>query len=713
VDENGSGCSTSAIVQSLGLKLEDLWPKSNGPAPKSSGKRSWKTPEEALRFVASKIEPKPIKTQSWTYHDAHGKPLMVVGRIDAADGSKTYRPVHILPDGSWAIGDPPESLPLYNLPRMFMEGLRVVFVTEGEKCADAVKSIGFTATTSAHGAESAHKTDWMPLAGQNVIILPDNDPAGEGYALSVLRQLKRLDPRPRVKVVRLPGLADGEDFVEWSARIAGEGPEHEAAEAIRFELTQLIQAIDSVDLDAIEDTPRPMRGGASQNGPTGGGIQADQDDDSVPLDVRPWPDAPDPEAYHGVLGEIVRAIEPHTEADPLGIMAHLIAMFGNVVGRSAYVQVEATRHYLNEFMITVGRSALSRKGTAGDRARHVFNQIDAVWVDERVKDGLSSGEGMVTAVKDPVEGRVAIKEKGRVVDWQMVVTDPGVTDKRLFILESEFAGVLHALQREGNRLSALIRQAWDSGNLRSLTKTPWIATNAHISIVGHITATELLHLLSEIDFVNGFANRFWWFAVRGGPPLPFGGMPEGLGDLTAQLEDSVKDARAANRITWTPEARDLWKSSMYCELRDLPVGRLGEVLNRSAPHVLRVAGIFCLADRTQAIEPCHLIAAKALWDASIRCATYIFGDSLGDPVAEKILGALREVSPAGLTRTELHAVLQRHVPTIRIKQALAVLISGGLARETREASSGGRLAWNYYALANSAKFANSGPVKRG
>jgi hypothetical protein len=448
-------------------------------------------------------------------------------------------------------------------------------------------------------------------------------------------------------------------------------------------------------------------GGSSANGPVVAGTPADTDDDTIPLDVCPWPDPPQPEAYHGSLGRIVRAIEPHTEADPLGILAHLIAMFGNVIGRNAYVQVEATRHYLNEFMITVGRSALSRKGTAGDRAKHVFSLLDAVWADDRIKDGLSSGEGLATAVKDPVEGRVAIKEKGRVVDWQVVVTDPGVADKRLFILESEFGGVLRALQREGNRLSALIRQAWDSGNLRSLTKTPWVATNAHISIVGHITAMELLHLLSEIDFVNGFANRFWWFAVRGGAPLPFGGTPEGMADLTAQLEDAIKDARLTNRIALTPEARDLWKSSMYGELRNLPVGRLGEILNRSAPHVLRVAGIFCLADRVQVIEPCHLRAAKALWDASVRCASFIFGDSLGDPVAEKILGALREVSPAGLTRTELHAVLQRHVSTIRIKQALAVLISGGVALETREVTAGGRLAWKYYALANSANSANS------
>ena len=278
-----------------------------GPPPLQTAvkpRRTHETAAAALAFVASRIEPGPVTTQSWTYHDAHGNPVMAVGRFNSGDGSKTYRPVHRLPDGSWAMGDPPGLLPLYRLGEVAQaDG---VVVLEGEKCADAAAMTGWVTTTSAHGAASPQKTDWTPLAGKKVIIIPDNDPAGEGYALAVMRLLKRLDPRPRVKLVRLPGLARSEDFVEWSARVVGDASADQAAEVLRLELKQLCGAVQPVDLDAIEDDAPPalrIFSGTCEGEPR------------VPTPL--WPDPPEEAAFHGIAGEIVRLITPSTEADPL------------------------------------------------------------------------------------------------------------------------------------------------------------------------------------------------------------------------------------------------------------------------------------------------------------------------------------------------------------------------------------------------------------
>jgi hypothetical protein len=109
--------------------------------------------------------------------------------------------------------DPPR--PLYRLPELPDAGR--VFVLEGEKCADLVCRLGLTATTSSEGAQAAHKTDWSPLAGKDVVILPDRDKPGEDYAAAVLALLRRLDPPPRVRVVRLPGLLDHQDVEQWLA----------------------------------------------------------------------------------------------------------------------------------------------------------------------------------------------------------------------------------------------------------------------------------------------------------------------------------------------------------------------------------------------------------------------------------------------------------------------------------------------------------------
>ncbi len=243
--ENGSSsCPAESIVGALGLRLEDLYPKSNGPTttkPKTSGKKSWRTLEAAVKAVASTIEPKPIGTQSWTYNDTHGNPIMAVARYDIP-GDKTFRPFHPLPDGSWVCADPPGLLPLYRLPEV-TKHTQTVFVVEGEKCVLALKTIRAVATTSAHGTKSPAKTDWTPLAGKPVVILPDHDAPAEGYAAAVLRILKGLNPRPPwVKVVRLPGLADGEDVADWIPRVVGNRVGDEARGAVCGELQALVEA---------------------------------------------------------------------------------------------------------------------------------------------------------------------------------------------------------------------------------------------------------------------------------------------------------------------------------------------------------------------------------------------------------------------------------------------------------------------------------------
>ena len=104
---------------------------------------------------------------------------------------------------------------------------------------------------------------------------------------------------------------------------------------------------------------------------------------------------------------------------------------------------------------------------------------------------MSTGEGLIHAVRDGVEKEEPIKEKGRITGYQSVVVDEGVKDKRLLVMESELAKVLKVMERQGNSLSPVLRQAWDTGTLRVMTKTnPTVATDAHISLIGHITLEE-------------------------------------------------------------------------------------------------------------------------------------------------------------------------------------------------------------------------------
>jgi hypothetical protein len=191
--------------------------RGNGKPAKAKKRKVFRAYDDAIFFLLQVLN---AKTEThWTYEDANGSPRMIVVRFDLQDKTKTYRPLH-KSSGGWMIGDPPGPLPLYRLPKL--AGASRVFVTEGEKCAKLVGDLGVVSTTPAHGAQSPHRTDWSPLAGKEVIVLPDNDPAGESFARAVLRLLALVDPRPHVKVVRLADLwqsdstiPEGGDAAEW------------------------------------------------------------------------------------------------------------------------------------------------------------------------------------------------------------------------------------------------------------------------------------------------------------------------------------------------------------------------------------------------------------------------------------------------------------------------------------------------------------------
>jgi hypothetical protein len=154
----------------------------------------------------------------WEYRDAAGQVVFEIARFEHSQDGKTYRPARRDPDG-WRCGFPVGPLPLYGLPELLTtEPGKTVFVTEGEKCADAVRALGAIATCSSGGASAAVKTDWTPLAGREVVILPDNDAPGAKYAAAVAAILNHLNPPAKVRIATLPGIearGEGADVVNW------------------------------------------------------------------------------------------------------------------------------------------------------------------------------------------------------------------------------------------------------------------------------------------------------------------------------------------------------------------------------------------------------------------------------------------------------------------------------------------------------------------
>lgn len=397
-----------------------------------------------------------------------------------------------------------------------------------------------------------------------------------------------------------------------------------------------------------------------------------------------WPDPPGDAAFAGLAGRLVSSVEPHTEADPVAVLGNFLAAFGCAVGRGPHALVGATRHDARLFLALVGQSSKARKGDSWPPVRAVFEFADQEWAAQRTQSGLSSGEGLIAAVRDPIEKTKQVRNSPG--EYEQVIEDAGVQDKRLLVIEPEFARVLQAMSRQGNTLNSIIRDAWDRGDLQSMTKTPLRATGVHVVITGHVTVEELRRELTATDAANGFANRFLWLAVKRSKllpnPKPFAGqMVESLAVDVARV---LEWARGVARMERDPDANELWEA-IYPDLEAERDGLAAAVTARAAAQVLRLSLLYALLDRSEAVRVPHLQSALELWAYSERSALHIFGDATGDPVADTIYAALRN---GRLSRSAISGLFQRHVSSPRIEQALTYLLQKGRVRMITEETEG-------------------------
>ena len=383
-----------------------------------------------------------------------------------------------------------------------------------------------------------------------------------------------------------------------------------------------------------------------------------------------WPAPPAPAVYHELLGEIVTTIAPHTEADPVAILTQLLVAFGAAAGRGAWFTVEATRHHANEFMLLVGDSSKARKGSSWDHVRRLLATIDPS-IEHRILTGLSSGEGLIWAVRDPSS------------------QDPGISDQRLLVIEPEFASVLKASAREISTLSPTLRSAWDGRPLAILTRTaPASATGAHIALIGHITQAELRRHTTTIELANGYLNRILIVACRRQRLLPEGGHHDPLAatGLTRLLAATLTHAQTAGQIRLDADARELWHRA-YQQLAQPRDGILGQITARAEAHTIRLALIYALADGQRQIGLQHLTAALALQDYAARSAGWALTGATGQPLAEQIHTALT-ANPAGLTRSQISDTLKHNQPAGQLDTALRALQTAGRATVTQIATGG-------------------------
>lgn len=289
-----------------------------------------------------------------------------------------------------------------------------------------------------------------------------------------------------------------------------------------------------------------------------------------------------------------------------------------------------------------------------------------------VTSGLSTGEGLIARVRDPIYGTNRKSERE--------LTDPGVKDKRLLVIEEEFSRPLRVMERSNNTLAAVLRQAWDGDRLSIMTRQdPITASGAIVSIIGHITHSELQAELTEVQMANGFGNRFLWPLVKRSKSLPFGGedCAEGVNQIALKLRSAIEEC-VDGIVRFDEVARHQWAQA-YEELTKEHFGLAGVMMARSASQVIRVALIYALLDRQSLIGASHLAAGLDIVRYSNESVRHIFNDLTGNRIVDTIMQALRN-TPAGLSRTHVRDLFDRNVSADRLGAALADLMAAGKIR---------------------------------
>jgi hypothetical protein len=405
------------------------------------------------------------------------------------------------------------------------------------------------------------------------------------------------------------------------------------------------------------------------------------------LKDRPFPEPMGEDAFHGICGEIVRIIEPVSEASREAILAQLLVSFGNLIGRGPHKK-QAGAHHLNEFSVLVGETAIARKGTAWVAINNLLTSVDEDWLANRMRDGFQSGESIIHAVRDPQYGVIPINKRkaGEADKAEKTLIDEGVSDKRLLIVEEEFARLLTVASRQGNTLSSTLRKAWDAKQwLHTEGKiSPEKATGAHISMIGHVTIKELLDCLTEIENKNGFSNRVLWVATKRSKKVP---LPPWINwrkdhpDILNRIHKIIEclgHLLPKRELEWSDQAKQDW-CKFYNSIKSSGSGIVGSIIARSDAHVLRLTMFFSVLDNSALMQPQHLKAAIAFWQYCERSASWIFGQKTGDKAADKIYWALQH-EPKGLTRTKItEDVFNKHISATNLDMALSTLVDAELA----------------------------------
>jgi len=193
----------------------------------------------------------PVLEQEWHYTDEDGVTQHIKQRYKTFDAKgKTYKQFRVDEQGRRHASMTGANIVPYNLPEVDFARKtgRTVFLCEGEKAADALKTIGVVATCTHNGASSFPEDVVKHLVGLTIAIVPDNDTVGWEYARKAVAALKSVTKSIRVIDLGLQEIK--EDAYEFVHKYGGD----------KDRLVDLTKATQAIQSESDVTTPARLIG---------------------------------------------------------------------------------------------------------------------------------------------------------------------------------------------------------------------------------------------------------------------------------------------------------------------------------------------------------------------------------------------------------------------------------------------------------------------
>lgn len=393
------------------------------------------------------------------------------------------------------------------------------------------------------------------------------------------------------------------------------------------------------------------------------------------------PPVPDPACLYGLVGKVAREGSDGAETNPIAVAGNFITYLSCAIGRAPYLAVGNTNHHARLFFLHVGRSGRGRKGDAISLVARIDDAVrarSAQLAPQIHRGGLSTREGLAALIHD-----------GYQVGQREV---PAIADKRLWVVETEFANVLQQSRRGGNTLSAALRDCWDGVDLKPATKTNRVhASKPHVCLSGAISPVELLALVQRQDLMNGFLNRFLMVwgertQIEAFPRRTSQSRVEALATEVLDVLDFSRPLAEVGRetalMTMSDVARKHYAALYQGELnQELGSELVDSLLERRAPMLLRLAMVFALTERKWLIEEGHIEAAMAWLRYATDSVGFILAGGTDAPLRPQVEWAAERISAflavrGSASRRDLVVdCFGRHQPAAIVDAAIAHLMS--------------------------------------